>query len=86
MADAPRAGDLEQVDVAGEVRPDIAQRVDERMADARLRAEVDDAVEGVVRECGVERVGVAEVEVEEGELAAQSRQPVALELRRRNKR
>ena len=79
MPDVAGAGDLEQREVAGEVRPDIAVRIDERMADARLRAEVDDPIDRVAGEGCVEGGHVAEVDLGEGEVAAQPGEPVALE-------
>ena len=45
MARPAVAGELEQVEMADQVGPDIGVRIVERVADARLRGEMDDAVE-----------------------------------------
>src|SRR5574338_565926 len=85
MAASPRGRQLEHVAMADEVRLNIGLRVLEAVADPRLRAEVDDAVEvlciGEPREGG--RIG--EVDALEGEGVAevllQPREPRLLQHR-----
>ncbi len=61
------AGELQHVDLAHQVRADVGLRIDQRIADARLRADMDDSVEAVrLGECG-QCVLVAKVDLLEGE-------------------
>ena len=67
MLDLAMAGQLEHVDLAHQVGADIGLRIDQRVADARLRAEMDDPVEPVRRGEGLQRLLVAEIDLLEGE-------------------
>ena len=67
MPHLPVPGDFQQVEMADEVRGDIGARIVDRIADAGLRAEMDDAVEGQSGQRGVERRMVGEIDMEEAE-------------------
>ena len=70
MADAAMAGELEHVEMAGEVGRDIGARIVDRIADPGLRAEMDDAVELGAAERRVERLVIREIDLREAECAA----------------
>ena len=81
MLDRVAAAALEHVQEAGEVRGEVGARVHERVADARLRGEVDDGAEALAREDPLARRGVGEVAALEAEpgAAAQERDARLLE-------
>ena len=61
------AARLEDVQEAGDVGADVLVRVGQRVPHARLRGEVDDAVEAVAREQAFDRRAVGDVELLERE-------------------
>ena len=80
-----RAGELEHVAVADEVRLHIGLRVLDAVANARLRAEMDDAFELDAVRKALERFGIGEIDPLEAEavaeLARQIVEPRLLERR-----
>ena len=83
MPYAPLARQFEDIEVAGEVRPCIGARIFERIAHARLRAQMHDCGETLPLQRAVERGIVRKVAFDEAESLARRvrhpRQPVALE-------
>ena len=67
MLDLAMAGELEHVDLPHQVGADIGLRIDQRVAHAGLRPEMDDAVEPVRRGERLQRLLVAEIDLFEGE-------------------
>src|SRR5690606_38212451 len=61
VRDAPMPGQVEHVEMADQVALRIGARIVDRMADPGLRAEVDDPVDPMAVECGVERRMVGEI-------------------------
>ena len=64
---------LKHVDLAHQVRTDIGLRVDQGIADARLRPQVNDPTEPVRLGKGLQRGLIAEIDLIEGEGVAMGR-------------
>ena len=67
MLDAVVAAAFEHVQEAGDVGVDIGVGVVEGIADARLRREVDDPLEALLGESGLDRRPVSKIGLDEAE-------------------
>ena len=90
MLDAAMSRELQQIEMPDQVGLNIGMRVFERIAHARLRAEMDDPVESLVVERGHQRSMVGEIETKHGEaairLAFDLREPILLQAGSNNSR
>ena len=87
MLDVVVAAGLENVEESVEIGPDVVARVGERMADARLRREMDHALGLMFGEQRGDGRLIGDIGLDEREAVAgrKQREPCPLEVRRRNR-